>query len=268
MADSTLSNLTDVGVNMHSKQFNNKHEQVMESARSAGVTHIIGISNSLKECNFNIKLCKQFSDVPKMVCTVGVHPHSAKQLNSRNFNVLKQTIERNRDVVVAVGECGLDYNRMFSPKEAQRKWFEEQIKLAIELDLPLYFHERDAHKDFVEITSKYAGKIRGIVHCFTGSKEQLQAYLDLGFYVGITGWVCDERRGKALQNAVPSIPKDRILLETDSPWLTPRNIRPLPKYNEPKHLVTVAKTVAGLMGMDPQELIDCANQNRQRLFGF
>ena len=263
-----MTDLTDVGVNMHSKQYAGIHDAIIKNAKDAGIKSIITITNSLKESDANIRYCKKYNDSPKLYCTLGVHPHAARELNDKNFKNIRKMIEANREHVVAVGECGLDYNRMFSPASVQRRWFEEQIKLAIELDLPLYFHERDAFDDFYEIVKKYDLKGKAIVHCFTGSKKALNAYLDLGFYIGITGWVCDDGRGKALQSIIPKIPLDRILLETDSPWLTPKSIKPKPKYNEPQNLPLVIQKVAGLMNVTPEELINNAANNRKNLFGF
>ena len=264
----SLQNLTDIGVNLCSKQYHNKHDEIINNSQNANVNYIITISNSLKEFKFNIGFCKKYRNSPRVFCTIGVHPHNVKMLNGKNIGVLKNTIMNNRDYVIAVGECGLDYNRMFSPKDSQIKWFIAQIELALELNLPLYFHERDATEDFYEIVKKYDLKGKAVVHCFTGTKEALQKYLDLGFYIGITGWVCDERRGEDLQKIVPLIPLDKILLETDAPWLTPKNIKPRPRYNEPKYLPEVVKKVAGLMKIDPQKLVDQTNINRDKLFGF
>lgn len=275
-----MENLTDIGVNMCCKHYNKKHDIVIQNAKDSNVKNIITISNSLKECKENIKLCKQFTitiennenenkdDNFNLKCTVGVHPHNAKQLHHTNFGVIKEIIQQNKTHVVAIGECGLDYNRMFSPQKVQLKWFEEQIKLSLELDLPLYFHERDAHSDFIKTVTKYKGRIRGVVHCFTGSKDALLDYLKLGFYIGITGWVCDEKRGKRLQSLIHLIPKNRILLETDSPFLTPHSLNPRPKYNEPKNIPIILKRVAGLMRISPKKLVEHVTNNRKTLFGF
>lgn len=260
--------ITDIGVNFDGKKFHNQHDIIMENAKKAGVKSIISISNSSKEGYANIKYCQKYNQVPKLYCTVGIHPHNAKELNSNSISKLKELIIKNKEYVVAVGECGLDYNRMFSPQDIQKKCFEEQIKLALELNLPLYFHERDSFDDFYEIAKKYDLKEKGVIHCFTGTKKELLAYLDLGFYIGITGWVCDDIRGKVLQSIIPKIPLDRILLETDSPFLTPKNIYPKPNFNEPKNVIEVIKKVASIMKISEDDLIKNAAENRKRLFGF
>lgn len=263
-----MENLTDIGVNLCSKQYNKNHDTILEDSKNNNVTRIITITNSLKEIRPNLDFCKKYNSIPRVFCTIGVHPHSAKSLNDGNFNRLRSAINKNREHVIAVGECGLDYNRMFSPKDVQIKWFRAQIELALEVDLPLYLHSRDATEDFLNIVKDYDLAGKAIVHCFTGSRDTLLKYLDLGFYIGITGWVCDDYRGKELQKAVPLIPLDRLLLETDSPWLTPKNIRPRPRFNEPKYITYVVDKVAQLIGIQPQELVDRTNENRQKLFGF
>jgi len=168
---------------------------------------------------------------------------------------------------VAVGETGLDFNRNYSTREEQIYAFEQQIDIAKEHNLPLYLHERDAHQDMLTILKRhYHGEVKGVVHCFTGSKDALHAYLDLGLYIGITGWVCDERRGQDLQEAIPYIPNDKLLLETDAPYLLPRNIRPRPKRNHPKYLPWVAAEVARLKGIHVDDLVQQTQKNTSRLF--
>jgi TatD DNase family protein len=265
-----MDSLADIGVNLCCRQFRGKVKEILDNADKSGVKFVISISNSLKECSENVKKCKLFdNDGSNVCCTVGVHPHNAKNLHKGNFNVLERIIVNNRKHVVAIGECGLDYDRMFSSVKQQKMWFEEQIKLALRLNFPLYFHERAAHSDFCQIVEKYDLAGKGVVHCFTGTKIALLKYLELGFYIGITGWICDDKRGKELQNIVKLIPLNRILIETDAPWLTPKNprIEPRPKYNEPKYLPIVLKKTAGCMKVKPEVLAKFANENRKRLFG-
>lgn len=258
---------TDIGVNLGAKQFKDP-EQILKNAQDSSVSRIITISNSLKECNLNLEFCKLYNTQYGLYSTIGIHPHNAKQVTASRLEIVKKLINENRGYVVAVGECGLDFNRNFSPPDIQKRWFEEQIQLAIEVDLPLYFHERDAFEDFYNIVQKYDLKGKGVVHCFTGSKEALSKYLSLGFYIGITGWVCDEKRGKELQKIVPLIPLDRLMLETDAPFLTPHNIKPRPKYNEPKYIGSVVKMVAGLYGISQEKLIKITTENAKRFFGL
>lgn len=266
--DNQLNGAIDIGVNMCSKQFRNQKE-ILDRAEKSGVNKIITISNSFKECKSNLSLIRRFRD-HKIYCTIGVHPHNAKELDDTKLKSIRELIVKNRKSVVAIGECGLDFNRNFSPPDVQKKWFEEQIKLSIDLDIPLYFHERDAFDDFVEIVSKYELAGKGVIHCFTGTKKALETYLKLGFYIGITGWVCDERRGKELQKIIPLIPDDKLLIETDAPWLNPvpRNIKGRPRWSEPSHLYYVVKKVAELRGTTVEELVVLTTDNAKTVFSL
>ncbi len=173
--------------------------------------------------------------------------------------------------VVAIGECGLDYNRDFSPRPIQDKWFEAQIQLASELKMPLFLHERDAHQRFVEILSKYSNTLdKVVVHCFTGNAQELDKYLSMGFYIGITGWICDDRRGTHLRDLVRRIPLDRLMLETDAPFLTPRDMRPQPadRRNEPAFLPHILNTVANAMGKSPAEVATATTATAKSFFGL
>ena len=171
--------------------------------------------------------------------------------------------------MVAIGECGLDFNRNYSPHPDQEKWFISQIELALELGRPLFLHSRDAHPRFAQIL-RHHRVTRAVAHCFTGEKEELHAYLDLGLYIGITGWICDERRGTHLLQLVRDIPADRLLLETDSPYLTPRDMRPQPKSrrNEPAFLPHIARTVARALGRPLEEVAAQTTRNARTLFGI
>jgi TatD DNase family protein len=162
-----------------------------------------------------------------------------------------------RPEVVAIGECGLDYNRDFSPRNLQDRWFAEQLQLACELKMPLFLHERDAHQRFVEILSRFSGQLpKAVVHCFTGTSTELDTYLAMDCYIGITGWICDERRGKHLRGLVSRIPLNRLMLETDAPFLTPRDMKPQPpnSRNEPAYLPHILRTVAKAIGKSSEEV--------------
>jgi TatD DNase family protein len=174
---------------------------------------------------------------------------------------------------VAIGECGLDFNRNFSTPEQQLLAFEQQLKLACELDLPVFLHERDAFDPQIELLTKYHKELKGgVVHCFTGNIEQMSRYLDLGLYIGITGWVCDLKRGQALRDAVKSLPLNRILLETDAPYLRPKGLANNRKVdngnNEPAYLPYIAEEVAGLMATDINTIQVASLNNTQTLFNI
>jgi TatD DNase family protein len=149
--------------------------------------------------------------------------------------------------IVAVGECGLDYHRDFSPRPAQRKAFERQLQIAADTGKPLFLHQRDAHADFLAILANFAGKLGpAVVHCFTGSFDEMTECLDAGYYIGITGWLCDERRGLHLREMVRHIPAERLMIETDAPYLLPRTVKPAPSHrrNEPMYLRHIVEELA------------------------
>lgn len=213
----------DCGVNLSSKQYINYIETLKNHSVESGIKGWIAISNSEDEWEKNLTYCRKYSDNDFFIrTTLGIHPHNAKNTRPESWQTLDKLVSNNK--VVAIGECGLDYNRMFSSKETQMETFIAQIELAAKYKLPLYLHERDAHDDFYNLLALYKAKyhdLTGIVHCFTGNENQMKKYVDLGFYIGITGWITDVRRNKDLVKAVKSLPLDRLILETDSPFLVP-----------------------------------------------
>ena len=193
------------------------------------------------------------------------------QVTTRKTFTARLTELAAHDAVVAVGECGLDYFRNFSPPEEQRDAFRRQLGLAAETGLPVFLHQRDAHDDFLKILEQAMGKVsRAVAHCFTGGAEELGVYLDLGLYIGITGWVCDERRGGNLKNIVGKIPLDRLMIETDAPYLLPRTLNPKPKTrrNEPMYLREVLRVVADEMGIAEDMLAQATTENAERFFSI
>src|SRR5690606_12287965 len=185
---------------------------------------------------------------PGLYATAGVHPHHAVELDAHTVDALRELAAQPK--VVAVGECGLDFFRNFSPPDAQERAFVAQLELAAECGLPVFLHQRDAHERFTAILTEHRKSLTGgVAHCFTGGPAELEAYLELGLYIGVTGWLCDDRRGAALRAALPRIPLDRLLLETDAPYLLPRDLaeKPRNRRNEPAFLPHVlAKTAEGL----------------------
>lgn len=231
--------LIDIGVNLSNSQYKNDIEDVLMRAQEVGVEKMVLTGTSIAESEAVISLCEQYKErFPQMLyCTVGIHPHEASSFNSQSIGALKEY--SNHDSVVAIGETGLDFNRNFSSKQDQEKAFEQQIEIAVENKMPLFLHERDAEKRQLEILNSHINVLpKAVIHCFTGNKSALFSYLDLDLYIGITGWICDERRGEELQNIVKNIPLDRLMVETDAPYLLPRNIHPRPKSrrNEPAFL--------------------------------
>lgn len=250
----------DAGVNLFSPQFAGQEAQLVTEAQAAGIEGLLLISSDLAESQLNLSFCQQHSSC---YATAGVHPHQAAQTTNAWLAELKTLLAIPQ--MVAIGECGLDFNRDFSPRHAQQQVFAEQLQLAAQYDKAVYLHERDAFSTQVAMLREQPVS-RGIAHCFTGDLAQLKVYLDLGLYIGITGWLCDERRGQALQQAVTYIPEDRLILETDAPYLVPRTIRPRPKRNTPALLPAIAAEVARLTGRDLATLAAQTVANSCRLF--
>ncbi len=232
----------DTGVNLFSAAFAGNESRIMHEAQQAGVSHCLLISSDLSETTRNTDFCQQ---QPTCFSTAGVHPHQAAHVPSDWLALLAQTLAL--PAVRAIGECGLDFNRDFSPRDKQQQVFAQQLALAKQYAMPVYLHERDAFATQVAMLKEQPPPA-GIAHCFTGSHEQLRTYLDLGLYIGITGWLCDERRGHALQQALNYLPLDRLILETDAPYLLPRTVRPRPRHNSPALLPAIGAEVARLTG--------------------
>ncbi|MGH8493582.1 MAG: TatD family hydrolase [Moraxellaceae bacterium] len=256
--------LVDIGLNLSSDRYDADREAVLERGLAAGISHFILTGTSLEESR---KVVAMTATLTGCRATVGVHPHDASHLDEAGLNELRQLLQA--PGVVAVGETGLDFNRNYSPPEAQEKAFVAQIGLAAETGLPLFLHERDASLRMIELLTAHRNDwSSGVLHCFTGNREALHAYLDMGLLIGITGWVCDERRGQELQTLVKEIPADRLLLETDGPWLLPRDLPSPPKNkrNEPAFLSHIAARVADLRGESLEKLAEQTTANATRLF--
>lgn len=257
-----IDNLIDAGVNLTNHQFDQVHDDVIARANAAGVKKMLVIGCDLVSSKQSLELAIKHHQY----ATAGIHPHDAKLATNELEEQL--TMLANNKQVIAIGECGLDYNRDFSPRDVQRNVFKRQLVLAEKLGLPVYLHERDASDDMLSILREY--NVRGVLHCFTGNAQALKSYLELGLYIGITGWVCDERRGQELQQLVPSIPLERLLIETDSPFLIPRTVKPKPKSrkNEPALLPYICQTIAQLYQIDESIVANQTTKNFYRIFGL
>lgn len=256
--------LIDIGLNLASNRFDDDRAEVLARARAAGVTGFVLTGTSLQESREVIALARQH---PGCYTTVGVHPHSASEVDAFVLDELGQLLASPE--VVAVGETGLDFNRNYSPPDAQERAFVAHIELAARTGLPLFLHERDASHRLQDILNAHRHDWKsGVLHCFTGSRDSLFHYLDMGLMIGITGWICDERRGHELQTLVKLIPDDRLLLETDAPWLLPRDMPgpPRNRRNEPAFLPHIAQTVARLRQQSPAYVATITGENARRLF--
>lgn len=252
----------DIGLNLFCRQFP-KPEQVIEEAKKAGVCCIL-TGTDPKE---NRQIAAFVKDHPAFG-TAGIHPHNADRAKKEDFDEIEKILTNNPKVV-AVGECGLDFDRMFSTKENQIRCLEKHIVLAEKLEKPLFLHERSAASEFVKRFKKHPDICkRSVVHCFTGSRAVLEQYLSMGFSIGITGWICDDRRARELREAVKILPLDRLLIETDAPYLTPRNVPGLARTNVPQNVVYVARELAKYKNVSEEEIIRHAKENTERIFGI
>ena len=252
----------DIGLNLFCKQFP-RPEEILSDAAENGVGCIL-TGSDMKSSESVAGFVKDHD------CwgTCGIHPHSADSARAEDFQRIREIVSGN-EKIVAVGECGLDYDRMFSTKENQIRCFEHHIKLAEELGKPLFLHEREASDDFIARFKKHRDICsRAVVHCFTGDKDTLKKYLDMGFYIGVTGWICDDRRGGALREAVKIIPADRIMAETDAPYLTPKNVKGLDRTNLPQNIVYVVRELAKHMKLSEDELTLRLAENTKNFFGL
>jgi TatD DNase family protein len=259
--------LIDIGSNLTHDSFAEDRDAVMARALQAGVRRQVvtgaDLASSLQAAE--LAACHP----SRLWSTAGVHPHHARSFVAGQRSELMDLLRLKS--VVAVGECGLDYFRNLSPPTDQRAAFIAQLEIAAQTRKPVFLHQRDAHGDFAAILKDFDGRLQGgVAHCFTGGEIELDAYLELGLYIGITGWACDERRGVELRAIVPHIPADRLLIETDAPYLLPRDMNPRPKSrrNEPAYLPHIAATVAHLRGETLEAVAAATTRNAVTLFAL
>jgi len=277
--------LIDIGINLMNPSYDRDREEVVKEAAEAGVSPLVvtgsGERSSLDAALYAGKYNE--TNPHSLFSTAGIHPHEAKNCGTGTIGFLTELVKEKSGrgtggnsggitgPVAAIGECGLDYNRDFSPRDVQRLWFIKQVELAAELSLPLFIHERDAFADMSIILREYVKAVpAAVIHCFTGTGDELDYYLSLGCYIGITGWICDERRGRHLRELVKNIPPSRLLLETDGPFLLPRDLpfKAKNKRNEPRFLPHIAETVALCLGKDPEKLARETYANSKKFFGI
>jgi len=241
--------LVDIGANLTHASFQHDFADVLARAQAHGVRQFVVTGASAQGARDALALAQAHPG--ELYATAGVHPHHANEFDADTEALLAHLHQAPE--VVAVGETGLDYHRDFSPRPAQLFAFERQLELAARCGKPLFLHQRDAHADLLSCMDNVRGRIGpAVVHCFTGERQELFDYLDRNFHIGITGWICDERRGTHLRELVKSIPADRLMLETDAPYLLPRNVRPMPAHrrNEPMYLAHICAEVARDRGED------------------
>ena len=256
--------LIDIGINLGHDSYDADRDAVLARARAAGVVQMLVTGATLAGSATAVALARQHPGT--LFATAGVHPHHASELGAARFEELAALARAPE--VAAVGECGLDYFRDFSPREAQRQAFHRQLELAALLGKPVFLHQRDAHADFLAILREHGAQHAGVAHCFTGGAAELDAYLALGLAIGITGWISDERRGAHLAPLMRAIPAGRLLLETDGPYLLPRDLKPRPasRRNEPAYLPHIAAVVARARGEPLEALARSSTAGARTLF--
>ena len=260
-------NVIDIGVNLTHDSFDRDRDAVITRAADAGVARMIVTGTSVEASRVAAALADAWPG--RLFSTAGIHPHHAGEFRAGTTAALAELAAQ--PPVVAIGECGLDYFRDYSPRDAQREAFAAQLELAVQRQLPVFLHQRDAHDDFLAVLREFWPHIRGgVAHCFTAGPAEMQEYLALGLHIGITGWICDERRGQALREAVAGLPLDRVLLETDAPYLVPRDLpeQPRGRRNEPVYLPHILEVVARYMGEPPEAVAASATRNTEVLFGL
>jgi TatD DNase family protein len=250
--------LVDTHAHLQWASFDEDRLKVIERAQKAGVKHVVNIGFDVNSSRQAVELAEKHRD---LYATVGIHPHNATQLDRNALHILRELTDNPK--VVAIGEIGLDYYRNLSPKDTQKKAFETQLKLAEELELPVVVHNRDAYTDTLKTLSKFKGKIKGIMHCFSGTKEMAEQCINLGFYISFAGPVTFPTAHKLHQTA-KWIRLNNMLIETDSPWLAPQNKRG--KRNEPAFLPFIAEKIAKLKRISTTELAETTTENAKKIF--
>ena len=248
-----MHEIADIACNFTSDRFDNDLDEVINQAIVNNITKFGLICSRLSDIDKLLEIYNRYSK--DMFFTIGVHPHHANEINEEYLKKLKEVINNNNPH--AIGETGLDFFRNLSTYEEQIFAFEEQIKIAIDTNKPLFLHQRDSHDDFIKILRKYSSDInKSVVHCFTGTKEQLNDYLELDCYIGVTGWICDAKRNVELRKTIKNIPLERLMIETDCPYLIPKNLEEKPKNNrnEPTYLNHIANEIAALMKKDINDI--------------
>ena len=263
----SLTDLIDIGANLGHESFNADLDAVIDDAREAGVSRLILTGATVAGSRKAASIAARYPGIA--YATAGVHPHHASELDAGALEHLRELSQL--DAVVSMGECGLDYFRNFSSPADQETALHAQLALAAELNMPVFLHQRDAIEPFVDIVKQYRDRLpHAVAHCFTGSGDDLDKCLELDLYIGITGWICDERRGTHLRELVRRIPAERLMLETDAPYLLPRDLKPRPasRRNEPRFLPHILNVVAQAAGRDPVQMARETSANARRFFAI
>ncbi len=259
--------LVDIGINLAHGSYDRDRAEVVARALDAGITGMVVTGSSIESTTRAIGLCRLWPDL--MRATAGIHPHHAHEFGAAECAQLEELLAD--PMVASAGECGLDYFRDFSPRADQRRTFARQLELAVTAGKPVFLHQRDAHADFMAILAEHLPRLRrAVVHCFTGNGDELAAYLERGLYVGITGWICDERRGADVLRLAAMIPLGQLMLETDGPYLLPRDLQPKPsqRRNESMYLRHIFNVLCASRGDSPADIAAVTSGNARYFFGL
>ena len=266
MSEPAGAALVDIGANLAHDTFDADRDAVLGRARAAGVTRIVVTGSSRESSRKALELAR--AHPRELFATAGLHPHHASEYSPEHAALFRDLA--GHPEVVALGECGLDFNRNYSPHADQRRAFAAQLALAIELRKPVFLHQRDAHAEFLPMLREHRAHLAGaVVHCFTDTRDAMQDYLALDCAIGITGWICDERRGLGLREVAKHIPDDKLLVETDAPYLLPRTApKATHRRNEPAYLPYVVRALAEARGQDEAHVARVTTDNARRFFGL
>ena len=251
--------LIDSHTHLQVSQYNKDRDAVLKRAQDAGVETILIIGIDLETSLSAIELAEKHEN---LYATVGMHPHDAKKLTPDVLKTFRELL--NHPKVIALGEIGLDYYRNLSPPDVQKDAFEKQLNLAEEMEMPIVIHNRDAYKDILPILESRQGQIQGVLHCFTGDIELMERSVEIGFHIGIGG-IVTYPNAKEMQAVASKVPSDRLLIETDCPWLTPQFRRG--KRNEPSYVRAVAEKIAELRNTSIETIGEITTNNFKTLFG-
>lgn len=266
-----MKNYIDIGINLTNRQFHNDIENIIQNALEAEVSQMILTGTSVKGSEEALRIAQEYANI--LYSTAGIHPHDAKSMDNQSISKLRKLFSHKE--VVAVGECGLDFDRDFSPRDQQEKCYQAQLELAIEVQKPLFLHERAAFTRFMGVTKDFLPQLpKAVVHCFTGSLAEAKTYLDNGFYLGFTGAISDTKRFAHLEEVVRYVPLDKIMIETDAPFMLPKNVprTSLTKYherrNEPAFLPYVAQTIASFKDISLETVALETSKNTKEFFSL
>lgn len=266
-----MKTMIDIGINLTNKQFNDDIDPIIKNALAAGVSTMLLTGTSIRNSEQSSKIAQQYPGI--LYSTAGIHPHDAKSFDNQTIPKLKTLLKKSH--VISVGECGLDFDRDFSPRPMQEECYKAHLELAIEIQKPLFLHERAAFERFIAITNDYLPKLpKAVVHCFTGNMSEAKTYLDKGFYLGFTGAISDTKRFAQLKDVIKFTPLDRMMIETDAPFMLPKNVPKdeLTKYNErrnePAFLPYIAKTIAEFKGISVDSVAEASTKTAKIFFGI